>query len=196
MKTITRITSTVVIAIVIITSVSCFAQNHSSLTKKEKKELKIKKKEKKSLESLKSRKHYAYLLKNKAFVLEANQLYGPRGNMISVSPTTSFFAVRKDKVIFQFGLGAGGRNGVGGMTAEGFISDYKFNPGKNSKKALMVSGKIMPKGSGPRGYFTITVNNDGNAYLHVDMPVNGRLSMSGRIVALPNARVFKGQSDF
>lgn len=173
-----------------------YSQRYSSVTAQQRKEIRLKKKQKRARASLESRKFYAILLQQKAFVLEATQLYGPRGNMMQVSPSTNFFAVRKNKLIFQTGLGSGGRNGVGGMTAEGFINQYEFNPGKTNKKALSVSGRIQPKGGGDRGYFYLTVMNDGNATLYITLPYSGRVRMSGTIVALPKAGVFKGQPDF
>ena len=182
--------------ILVMFGIDSYAQTPSSSMKQQRKELRMKKKQEKQQALLKSRKFYAYLLKNKAFVLEANQVFGPRGNMLSVSPTTNFFAVRKNKVIFQYGLGAGGRNGVGGMTAEGFIDHYQFESGKSNKKGLTVSGNIQPKNSGNAGYFTLTVMDNGNASLRIIMPYGSNLSMSGRLVALPNASVFKGSTDF
>lgn len=173
-----------------------YAQSSSAFIQQNRKELKLKKKEARAKAAQESRKYYANLLKNKAFIMEATQLYGPAGNMFVVSPTTNFFAVRKNKIIFQYGLGFGGRNGLGGMTAEGFITHYKFNQEPSKNKALSVSGQIKPKGSGMPGYFNITVNNNGNGYLTITFPVGGTLSMSGRVVALPEGNVFKGTSDF
>jgi hypothetical protein len=195
MKAITRIAILLIIA-GFLTTGNSYAQNNSSLTKKQRKELRLKKKQMRMKASLESRKFYSYLLNNKTFILEATQLYGPRGRMFSVTPSTNFFAVKDNKVIFQFGLGSAGRNGVGGLTAEGFVNKYEFKKPRSEKKALIVSGNIRPKGSGDRGAFYMTVQNDGNAYVHVTLPYGGRISMSGRLVSLKNASVFKGQTDF
>ena len=194
MKAITKIAVLLIIA-GFLTAGNLTAQNTGSLSRKQRKELRMKKKQMRMKASLESRKFYAYLLKNKTFILEATQLYGPRGRMFSVTPSTNFFAVKGNKVIFQFGLGAAGRNGVGGMTAEGFVNKYEFKKPRSEKKGLIVSGNIRPRGSGDRGAFYMTVTNDGNAYLHVTLPYGGRISMSGRVVSLKNAGVFKGQTD-
>ncbi|MBN2614320.1 MAG: DUF4251 domain-containing protein [Bacteroidales bacterium] len=195
MKSFTK--TTILTLLIVMLSFTDYAQTPVASKAKHRKELRMKKKAEKARASLESRKYYAYLLKNRAFVLEATEFYGPRGVMMPVSPSTNFLAVRKNKLIFQFGLGAGGRNGVGGMTAEGFINHYEFDPGKNNNKALSVSGSIQPKGSGVRGFFTVTVMNSGVADLSISLPFSsGQIRMSGRIVSLPKAGVFKGQTDF
>lgn len=166
---------------------------HQKMTKQQKKELRLK-------ASLESRKQYFQLLQSRLFVLEANQLYGRNGMMIPVSPSLNFLAVKGNKVIFQFGLDGGmmgpimGSNGVGGMTAEGFISHYTFNPGKSSKKAMEVTGDIRPKGSGAWVHFYLSVGNDGNAFLNISFPWGARLSMNGYIVGFSHSSVFKGQT--
>jgi len=196
MKTSARIIILVLIA-GFLTTGNIYAQKPGKLTKQQKKELKLKKKQMRMQASLKSRKYYSYLLQNKTFILEATQLYGPTGLPFSVSPSLNFFAVKGNKVVFQFGLGsAAGRNGVGGLTAEGFIGKYEFKNPKSAKKSLIVSGVIKPKGAGDRGYFYMTVMNDGNAYIHLTLPYNGRVSMNGRVMSLKKAGVFKGQTDF
>ncbi len=145
--------------------------------------------------SLKSRVYYANLLKKHYFVFQADQLYGPGGRSFPVSPTINFLAVVKNKVILQFGFdGVMGWNGVGGLTAEGFLKNYKFYPGKTVKKALMISSNISPRGGGSTPYLTMTVNNDGYAYLDIIMGRRGKITMSGQIVAPSQSSVFKGQT--
>lgn len=147
--------------------------------------------------SLRSRAYYANLLKHHYFVFQADRLYGPGGVSYSVSPDVNFFAVVKNKVILQFGFqGLVGWNGVGGLTAEGFLSKYSFRQGKSLKRALSVSGNIRPRGGGGQPYFYLTVNNNGNAYLEVLMIGGGRIRMSGHLVAPSRAAVYKGHSRF
>lgn len=197
MKRVTKIILSVFIcSIMAVPSVS--AQNqvkskHEKMTKQQRKEMRLK-------ASLESRKHYFLLLKSKLFVMEANQLYGRNGVTIPVSPSINFFAVKGNKVIFQFGLDGSmmgpmmGPNGVGGMTAEGFIDHYTFNPGKTTKKAMEVTGDIRPKGSGAWVHFYLSVGNDGNANLNILFPWGARLSMNGNVKGFGNSSVFKGQT--
>lgn len=167
------------------------AKSKSHMTKQEKKEMRMK-------ASLESRKYIFQLLKHKLFVLEANQLYGRSGMMIPVSSSINFLAIKGNKIIFQFGLEGRmmGSNGLGGLTAEGFVDNYSFNPGKTTNKAMVVTGDIRPKGSGDQGHFVITVQNDGNAYLNILLPYGGRLTMNGQIVDFAHTSVFKGHTMF
>lgn len=167
------------------------ANSKQKMTKQERKEKRLK-------ASLESRKHFFQLLQARLFVMEANELYGRTGVMIPVSPSLNFLAVKGNKVIFQFGLDGGmmGPNGVGGMTAEGFIDHYSFNPGKTTHKTMEVSGDIRPKGSGDWVQFYLTVGNNGNAYLNMTFPYGGRLSMNGYIRGFNKSSVFKGQTWF
>ncbi len=145
--------------------------------------------------SLKSRAYYANLLKKHYFVFQADHLYGPGGMSYSVTPDINFLAVVKNKVILQFGFdGVMGWNGVGGLTAEGFLDNYKFHPGKTVKQAMMITSNIRPRGGGSTPYLTMTVNNDGYAYLDVMMGIRGKISMSGQLVAPSQSSVYKGQT--
>jgi len=145
-----------------------------------------------------SRQYYFQLLKHRLFVLEANQLYDRNGFAIPVSSNLNFLAVKGNKVIFQFGLDGWmpSPNGVGGITAEGFLDHYTVNPGKTEKKAMVVTGYIRPKDSGDWINFRLTVGNDGNAFLYMNLPFGGNLSMNGQIVDYAHASVFKGSAWF
>lgn len=161
------------------------------MTRQERKEMRLK-------ASAQSRKHYFQLLKQRLFVLQADQLYGRGGLAIPVSPSLNFLAIKGNKVIFQFGLDGwlSGPNGVGGITAEGFIDHYSLNPGKTEKKAMIVTGSIRPKGSGDWINFRLSVGSEGNAYLYMNLPFGGNISMNGRIVDYANTSVFKGFTQF
>ncbi len=171
---------------------------HKILTKKEIRRIQRKKRKVARLKaSLRSRAYYANLLKRHYFVFQADQLYGPGGVSYPVSPDVNFFAVVKNKVVLQFGFqGVLGWNGVGGLTAEGFLAKYVFRGEKPLRKALSVSGTIRPRGGGGQPYFYMTVNNNGNAYLDVLMIGGGRIRMSGQVVAPSQAAVYKGQSRY
>jgi hypothetical protein len=169
------------------------AQNEKTKKSKrqERKEMRLK-------ASAQSRKHYFQILQNRLFVLQADQLYGRNGFSIPVSPSLNFFAIKGNKVIFQFGLDGwySGPNGVGGITAEGFVGKYSVDPGKTEKKAMVVSGYIRPKGAGNWIPFRITVGNEGNANLYMNLPFGGSVSLNGRIVDYAHTSVFKGFTQF
>jgi hypothetical protein len=165
--------------------------NNKKMTRQEKKEMRLKAEKQ-------SRGHYFQLLQQRLFVMQADQLYGRGGLAIPVTPSLNFLAIKGNKVIFQFGLDGAfsGPNGLGGITAEGFVDNYSLNPGKNEKKAMVVTGSIRPKGSGNWISFRLSVGSEGNAYLVMNLPFGGILSMNGRIVDYAHTSVFKGFTQF
>lgn len=165
--------------------------NNKKMTRQEKKEMRLKAEKQ-------SRGHYFQLLQQRLFVMQADQLYGRGGLAIPVTPSLNFLAIKGNKVIFQFGLDGAfsGPNGLGGITAEGFVDNYSLNPGKNEKKAMVVTGSIRPKGSGNWISFRLSVGSEGNAYLVMNLPFGGILSMNGRIVDYSHTSVFKGFTQF
>lgn len=182
-----------VFALTLFTANSGMAQN-KQLTKNEQRKLKKqKKKEERKKKSLASRQYYAKLIKNKQFVFQATRLYGPYGHYYSVTPDINFVAIKDNKIILQFGFqGVVGWNGVGGITAEGFLTDYRFYPGKNNKQAMTVTAHIQPKYGGGSPYFTMNINNDGSADITVTMENGGVLRMGGQVYAPSEASVYKG----
>lgn len=160
---------------------------NKKMTHQERKEMRLKAEKQ-------SRAYYFQLLQQRLFVLQADQLYGRGGVAIPVTPSLNFLAIKGNKVIFQFGLDGwlSGPNGVGGITAEGFVDNYSLNPGKTSKKAMVVTGSIRPKGSGDWITFWLSVGSEGNAYLVMNLPFGGSLSMDGQIVDYSHTSVFKG----
>jgi len=166
------------------------------LTKKEQRKLeKQKKKEERQKKSIASRKFYANLIKNKRWVFQATRLFGPSGVYYSVTPDLNFVAVQDNKIILQFAFqGVVGWNGVGGVTAEGFLSDFKFNPGKNKNQAMSVSAHIQPKYGGGSPYFTMDISNDGSADITVTLINGGTLRMGGQIYSPAQSSVYKGQT--
>ncbi len=164
------------------------------LSKKEQRKLeKQKKKEERLKKSAAMRKYYAQLLKEKRWVFQATRLYGPGGQLYNVSPDINFVAVKDSMIILQFGFqNVVGWNGVGGVTAEGFLSGYEFNPGKNHKSAMTVSAHIRPKFGGGSPYISMTIMDDGTTDINVTL-VNGQLlRMGGQLYAPQNASVYKG----
>jgi hypothetical protein len=81
---------------------------------------------------------------------------------------------------------------VGGITAEGFLNQYKFDPGKNSKSAMSLSAHIKPKFGGGSPYFTMTIMDDGTADINVTLDNGQLLRMGGQLYAPQNASVYKG----
>ena len=164
------------------------------LTKKEQRKLeKQKKKEERRKKSEALRKYYEHLIKNRRWVFQATRLYGPSGQLFNVTPDINFVAVKDSMIILQFGFqNVMGWNGVGGVTAEGFLSQYKFDPGKTNQDAMTISAHIKPKYGGGSPYFTMTIMNDGSADISVTLNNGEMLRMGGQLYAPHNANVYKG----
>ncbi len=175
-----------------------YAQDTVKLTKKELRKFeRRKKKEEKERSSFKQRLKYAKMLKDQRFVFQANILFGPQGESYSVSPSINFLAVKGNQVVLQFGFeGVIGWNGVGGLTSEGYLENYKFEPGKKKNSALSINSRVRPISTTGSPYFHLTVLDDGSAQLDVNMALGGHLRMSGYIVSLKKADIFKGQTLF
>ncbi len=166
------------------------------LTRKEQRKLeKQKRKEERQKKDAVSRKFYAHLIQSKNFVFQATRLYGPDGSFFSVSPTLNFVAIKNNEIVLQFAFqGVIGWNGVGGITAEGFLKGFKFNPGKNSHQAMTVSSRIQPKGPGGSPYFTMTVGDDGSTEISVTLENGQMIRMGGQLYSPSQASVYKGQT--
>lgn len=168
-----------------------------ALTKKELRKLeRQKKKEARKKQSRKLRAKYMELLKNKHFVFEAEKVYLPAGPHTNIASNVNFIAIHNDHIIVQFDFpGLDGPNGLGGVTARGKIDNWHFDPGKNEKEAMTVSGQVTPLGSGNRVIFTITVANDGLADAQINLN-NSSFRLTGLITSLEDANVVIGDSTF
>ena len=66
----------------------------------------------------------AAAVRNKDFVLEANQVTFKNGNTVFVNSSTTFISVKGNRAVVQISPSnlAAGPNGVGGVTVDGMIS--------------------------------------------------------------------------
>ncbi len=132
------------------------------------------------------------LIEDRHFVLEATFLADKTGRRISVTPTLNFIMVEKDKATFQFGGGSQvGYNGVGGVTMDGNVQNYKYKVDKKgvyhlsfqistSLGTIFVSMTIMPATSRADA----TVQGTGGKKLYY----------TGEIVPPEKSRVYKGST--
>ena len=132
------------------------------------------------------------LIEQRHFVLEANFLANKGGAQISVSPTLNFVMVEKEKATFQFGGGSQvGYNGVGGVTMDGNVQNYKYDIDKKgtihldfqistSLGTIFITMSIMPATS--------------NAQATVSSMGSRKLYYTGQIVAPEESRVYKGST--
>lgn len=132
------------------------------------------------------------LLNERAFVLEADYLQNRYGERILVSSNLNFIKVTGSNGILQTGSYSGfGYNGVGGVTAEGSIGNWKIY--KNPKK---LSYTVQFSIQSNIGHYDIIMNVNANtsASATISGLGPGNLTWEGHLVMLRNSRVFKGQT--
>jgi hypothetical protein len=164
------------------------------LSKKEQKKLqKELKNEQKAEELAQQAKVVATMVDYGRFVLEANQLRDKRGSTVNVSSNINFIAADSLTGVIQVGSHTYiGRNGVGGLTVEGSISDYAFT--KHEKSGSLTITYYLRSVVGSYDV-RIVVYPDGRADGTVSAATwGGRISYSGYLVPLGVTRVYKGSS--
>ena len=132
------------------------------------------------------------LLNFRTYVLEASYLKNKYGSMIAVTSNINFIRVAGYNGVLQTGSDSWvGSNNLGGVTAEGSISNYKIN--KDMKNlAFTVTFNLLTN----LGTFDILMNisSDNNASATISGSTSGRLTWTGRLVPLNKSRAFKGQN--
>ena len=108
-------------------------------------------------------------IKDKQFVLEADQVIFKRGQTAFVSSNTNFVMLNGQRATVQvaFNTPYPGPNGIGGVTVDGTTSDVKVTTDKRGNNA------------------TVTINPNFNS---------NTLTLSGNLVPLNQSDVFKGRS--
>lgn len=133
-------------------------------------------------------------IRNKDFVLEADNVTFRNGSTVLVSSTTNFISVKGNKAVVQISPSnfASGPNGVGGVTVQGQISGYQIQTDKKGRVYLSynVNGigisaqieiSIMPGSS--RAQATVYPNFNSNT-----------VWLDGTVVPYENSNVFEGSS--
>ncbi len=164
------------------------------LSKKEQKQLeKELKKEQKAEEAAQKAQIVEVMVHYQRFVLEANTLRDKRGNSVQVSANLNFIASDSITGVIQVGSNTYiGDNGVGGVTVEGSISDYKYTVNEKSGSYSISYYLRTPVGS-----YDIRMNAspDGRADASVSSTTWGdKLNYSGFLVPPAMSRVYKGSS--
>lgn len=130
----------------------------------------------------------------KDFVLEADRVLFKYGTTAYVSTNTNFVAVQGDKAVVQvaFNIPVAGPNGIGGITVDGNITGYKQTTDKRGN--VFVAMSVM--GTGISAQVNISLTKGGND-ASVDISPNfnsNRFSLSGSLLPMYKANVFKGRS--
>ena len=181
-----RVISVVIVALLILPA---FTQE---LSKSEQRKLqKQLKKEQQAEELAKSAEVVTAMVTFHRFVLEANSLRNKQGESIQVTSALNFVASDSITGVLQIGDDAGiGPNGVGGVTVQGEISDYKYS--LHEKSGSYNISYILRT---PVGTYDVrmTAFPDSRADATISNATwGGRITFSGYLIPPGLSRVYKG----
>jgi hypothetical protein len=131
------------------------------------------------------------LLQRKEFVLEAYYLQNRWGSRVPVSSNINFIRVNSPNVVLQTGSDVSlGYNGVGGVTAEGNLSNWKVTKDEKHLNYIVSFSTTTDIGTYD---ILLRINADATAMATITGFTRGSLTYTGNLVATYNSRVFKGQ---
>ena len=181
----------IILLLAALISLPAFTQE---LSKKEQKQLaKELRKEQRAAEAAEKSKVVTAMVEYQSFVLEATTLRDKRGNSIQVSSNLNFISADSLTGVIQVGSNTYiGRNGVGGVTVEGSIADYKYTKHERNSSYNITYYLRTPVGSYD---VRISTSPDGRADATIRSTTWGdQLRYSGYLVPIGISRVYKGTS--
>jgi hypothetical protein len=171
------------------------AQEENSVDSKTTKQLtRQQKSEQKKLEDEETAKMVDWMVQNKKFVLEAYAVSNQTGERYQVSSNINFIAVDSNKITIQLASmsGIGGYNGMGGITADGTISQFKIT--KLGKKSNSYSIQVLAMTSIGSYDIFFNVSSNSNADASIGGSWGGKLNYHGFLIPLAKSKIFKGMS--
>ena len=138
---------------------------------------------------------YTEMFEQQSFVLEANTVYSKKGRSFQMNSSINFVKIDNGTGVLQLAFNQiVGWNGVGGITLDGKVRNYKVNKGDGSK---MPTVQFDMNGTLGWGTVRISVNSSGNARATVDGGTSGgRITFSGPLVPLKESGTYQGSSLF
>lgn len=133
-------------------------------------------------------------IRNKDFVLEADNVTFRNGNTVLVSSTTNFISVKGNRAVVQISPSnfASGPNGVGGVTVQGAISNYQIQTDKKGR--VYLSMNVNGIGISAQIEMFITPgSNYAQATIYPNFNSN-TVWVDGSVVPYENSNVFEGSS--
>jgi hypothetical protein len=166
-------------------------QVDSKTTKKLTKEQRL---EQRRIEAEETAKMVDWMVENKQFVLEANYLSNQYGERQIVSSRINFIAVDSSRITIQLAslTGIGGANGMGGVTADGTISQFRVEKVGRDKKGYSI--RIMAMTHIGSYDITLFITQGGNADASITGTTRGKLNYHGTLVPLNVSKVYKGMT--
>jgi hypothetical protein len=182
------------ICFLLITLVLCgglIAQDQKKV-KETKKEISQQKKDEKKAKIESLYKHTDSLLTERRFVLEAQFLRNNRGERINVVSTLNFISIDSLSSVIQVGSTQRfGYNGVGGVTVQGRVINWKLEKNDKAKNFFLV---LTIQGNVDIYDINMTIDYTGYATATLNGINTGRLIYEGNLVSLESTTVFKGQA--
>ena len=136
----------------------------------------------------------AAAVKNRDFVLEADQVTFKNGSTVFVNSSTTFISLKGDRAVVQISPSnfAAGPNGVGGVTVDGTISwpDYRVDKRGNITYSFSVMG--IGINAQVEIYMSPGTNN-ASATIYPNFNAN-TVWLQGTIVPYENSGVIEGNS--
>jgi hypothetical protein len=135
-----------------------------------------------------------WLVENRKFVLKAIYLSNQTGERILVNDALNFIVVDSAKITIQIAsnYGIGGANGMGGITAEGSIT--QFDVSKTGKNKNCYSIRIFAMTAVGSYDIFLNISPSANTDASITGTTRGRLNYHGTIVPIKGSRIFKGMS--
>ena len=158
------------------------ADDHSSMTRKEKREAELEKQYQLNKQ----------MLENKDFVLQANYLQNKYGRRFFVNSTINFVAVDSTTAVIQVGSDFRlGPNGVGGVTAKGKITHWKLTENEKQKSFNLTINVMTSIGIYDLQF---SIGSSGYATASLTGLTAGHLTFEGELVPYSQSSVYEGQS--
>ncbi len=133
-------------------------------------------------------------IQERKFVVEASRLIFDKGKSSYVSATTNFVMINVDEGSVQVASNKAfaGPNGIGGITVDGRITDYRLSV---TKKGI-IQCRMNVMGSGISAQLTLTVPKGSNKASVRIIPNFKKqdLTLEGELVPLRQSSIFKGRS--
>ena len=133
-------------------------------------------------------------IRNKDFVLQADNVTFRSGNTVFVNSSTNFISVKGNRAVVQISPSnfASGPNGLGGVTMDGVIANYQLSTDKKGRWHLPYN----VSGIGIRAQIEVYIV-PGSTYAQATVYPNfnsNTLWISGTVVPYENANVMEGSS--
>ena len=130
------------------------------------------------------------MAEDRSIVLEATTLRGRSTLSVEVFED-NFIKIDEDQFVLQTVLPNNiGPNGIGGMTANGTITDYKAN--MNAKRGLVTVIANVDSHTLGQGTLTIKMNSAGYSKATFVNNMGKRITFIGSVESVENAEVYKG----